>query len=125
MTRLLYLDPLARRSWRYEWPATSRPWVHDAVLLFTRDFWRRNPFPDTSKAIDCRLLWSGSRKRILALDDERFYVGMIHGRNTSPKNTKHGLWSPYPVDDVEALMGDDLPLFRDALAAPALSLAGA
>lgn len=123
LTRLLYLDPVARASWRYEWPATSRPWVHDAVLLFTRDFWRRNPFPDTSRAIDCRLLWSGSRKRILALDDERFYVGMIHGDNTSPKNTKHGLWSPYPVDDVEALVGDDLPLYRAALAAPALTLA--
>ena len=97
--------------------------MHDAVLFFTRDFWRRNPFPDTSKAIDCRLLWNGSRKRILALDDERFYVGMIHGRNTSPKNTKHGLWSPHPLDDVEALVGDDLSLYRAALAAPALTAA--
>jgi hypothetical protein len=116
LNRLLYLDPVGRGAWRYAWPTSARPWVHDAVLLFTRDFWRRNPFPDTSMGIDCRLLWSASRKRILALDDERFYVGMLHGANTSPKTTRNRLWSACPPAEVEALVGDDLAFYRRALA---------
>ena len=113
LNRLLYLQPAARRAWRYEWPASARPWVHDAVLLYTRDFWRRNPFPDTSMGIDCRLLWTRSPKRILALPDERIYVGIIHGRNTSSKNTSHSLWSPHPLEDVEVLLGEDAAFYRD------------
>jgi glycosyltransferase involved in cell wall biosynthesis len=115
LNQLLYLQPAASRAWRYTWPASARPWVHDAVLLFTRDFWRRNPFPDTSMGIDCRLLWSGPRKRILALPDERFYVGMIHGGNTSPKNTRAGLWRTHPFDDVAALVGKDVEFYREML----------
>jgi hypothetical protein len=112
LNRLIYLQPERRLAWRYQWPESARPWVHDAVLLFTREFWRRNPFPDTSMGIDCRLLWTRTQKRILALPDERFYVGMIHGGNTSPKNTSHGVWQPYPVEDVERLLGADVEAYR-------------
>jgi glycosyltransferase involved in cell wall biosynthesis len=110
LNHLLYLEPAARRAWRYAWPPHGRPWLHDAVLLFTRDLWRRNPFPDTSRGIDCRFLWSPVRKRIKAIPDERFYVGIIHSTNTSPKNTRHGLWSPHPMQAIEALMGDGASL---------------
>jgi hypothetical protein len=82
--------------------------------MFTRDFWRRNPFPDANMAIDTRLLWNSNRKQILALPDERFYVGMIHGGNTSPKNTGHGLWCSHSLADVEALLGADLQFYREA-----------
>ena len=117
LDRLLYLDPVGGRAWRYAWPPSGRPWVHDAVLCFTRDFWRRNPFPDTSMGIDCRMLWTPARKRIVALEDEGFYVGMVHPSNTSPKNTRNGLWSPCAAAEVEALVGADLPFYRETLAA--------
>lgn len=125
LNRLLYLQPVTGRAWRYTWPASARPWVHDAVLLFTRDFWRRNPFPDTSMGIDCRLLWTSSRKRILALPDERFYVGMIHGGNTSPKNTRHGLWRECPAAEVIGLVGEDVAFYREALAGGGHAVAAA
>jgi Methyltransferase domain/Glycosyl transferase family 2 len=121
LTRLLYLDPFSRRAWRYAWPPTARPWVHDAVLLYTRDFWSRNPFPDTNRGIDCRLLWTPTPKRIVALADETFYVGIVHGGNTSPKNTGNGLWSECPPDQLEALVGDDLSFFREAFCDHALA----
>jgi hypothetical protein len=107
LDRLLYLEPAAGRAWRYSWPTHGRPWVHDATLAFTRAFWRRNPFPDTSMGIDCGLLWTATRKHVFALADERFYVGIIHPGNTSPKHTSHGSWSSHPLDDVQALIGDD------------------
>jgi glycosyltransferase involved in cell wall biosynthesis len=113
---LLYLDPVRGRAWRYSWPATGRPWAHDPTLLFTRDLWTRNPFPDTNMGIDCRLLWSGPEKRIHCPPDERFYVGMIHGHNTSAKTVRGNLWSPYPVMDVHDLIGADLPFYEAAFA---------
>jgi len=122
LNRLLYLEPAARRAWRYAWPPHGRPWLHDAVMLFTRDLWRRNPFPDTSRGIDCRFLWTPMRKRMKAIADENFYVGIIHATNTSPKNTRHGLWSPHQPELIAALMGDDAALYRgmNPLPVPAL-----
>jgi hypothetical protein len=96
--------------------------VHDAVLLFTREFWRRNPFPDTNMGIDCRMLWTPTPKRILALPDERFYVGVVHGGNTSPKNTANGLWSRCAVEELESLMGDDVAFYREAFGGGAVAV---
>lgn len=111
---LLYLDPVRDTAWRYRWPRSARPWVHDASLLFTSKFWARNPFPDTSMGIDCRMLWTSEAKRIQPLDDERFYVGMIHSGNTSPKTTGHQLWTTCSVEEITALVGDDVAFYRDA-----------
>jgi hypothetical protein len=118
LNRLIYYAPATGVAWRYAWPPAARPWLHDAVLLFTRDFWRRNPFPDTSMGIDCRILWTATPKRVLPLADERFYVGMVHGTNTSPKDTGNGLWRRCPASEAETLLGDDLLFYREALGEP-------
>jgi hypothetical protein len=114
LSRLLFYEPGRRRAWRYEWPASARPWVSDGTLLFTRDLWRRNPFPDTSKGVDCRFLWNGRLKRVHALPDERFYVAMIHPANTSPKNTSHRLWRAHEPAAVEALLDGDAAFYASA-----------
>jgi hypothetical protein len=117
LNQLLYLEPAAGRAWRYAWPPNGRPWLHDAVLLFTRELWRRNAFPDTSRGIDCRFLWTPGPKRIKAIADERLYVGLIHATNTSPKDTRNGLWTPHSPRAIEALMGEDAAQYREPVAA--------
>ena len=114
LNTLLYFRPEGRRAWRYRWPTSSRPWVHDAVLIFSRELWRRNPFPDTNMGIDCRMLWTSVPKQVHVAADESIYVGMVHGANTSPKNVQHGQWTAVPVEEVEALLGDDLEFFCQA-----------
>jgi hypothetical protein len=104
---LLYYEPASGAAWRYSWPAGQREWLADPTLMFTREFWRANPFPDTNMAIDCRLLWNGRPKELLALDDERFFVGTIHSGNTSPKETGHPVWQPIPAETIRELLGDD------------------
>jgi hypothetical protein len=108
LSRLLYYEPASGRAWRYAWPAGQRPWIADPTLVFTKEFWRAHPFPDTSMGIDCRLLWNGGRKRIHVLADERFFVGIVHERNTSPKETGHSVWRPIPAAEIHALLGEDL-----------------
>lgn len=115
---LLYYEPRAERAWRYTPPPGMRPWLADPTLLFTRRFWEENPFPDTSVGIDCRLLWQGGPKQLLALDRDEFFVGVIHPGNTSPKNTAAAVWRPEPVETIHGLLGSDLgdgsDLTRDA-----------
>ena len=90
LDRLLYYDGRSDRAWRYAWPRGTRPWIADPTLFYTKDFWRRNPHPDTNMALDCRLFSYGGRKALVALEDEHFFVGIIHGTNTSPRRwTSH------------------------------------
>lgn len=107
LNTLLYYEPASGAAWRYSWPAGQPEWLADPTLMFTREFWRSNPFPDTNMAIDCRLLWNGPKKDLLPLDDERFFVGMIHPGNTSPKETGHPVWQPIGAETIRELLGDD------------------
>jgi O-antigen biosynthesis protein len=114
LARLLFYEPGRGRAWRYEWPASARAWASDGTLLYTKELWRRNPFPDSSMGIDCRFLWNARPKRVHAHGDERFYVGMIHRGNTSPKNTRHRLWRAHDAAAVEALLAEDAAFYAAA-----------
>jgi predicted O-methyltransferase YrrM len=111
LSRLVFYEPGEGRAWRYEWPRAARAWVSDGTFLYTKELWRRNPFPDSSFGIDCRFLWNGRPKRVHAQADETFYVAMIHPENTSRKNTRHRLWRPHDAAAVEALLAGDAPFY--------------
>jgi predicted O-methyltransferase YrrM len=107
LSTLLYWEPHAHLGWRYHHPSVAQPWVHDPTFCYRRELWRRCPFPDTSHGIDTEYLWRGPSKRVAALDDLTFYVGIIHAGNTSAKGTANACWRPCPSVEVEAVLGDD------------------
>jgi len=107
---VLFFSPSERRAWRYVWPQT-RPWAHGATLLYTKELWRRNAFADVDRGEDSRFVWSGDAKRVHTHADERFYVGIVHQGNTSPKRTGDPRWRRHDADDVERLFGDDAPFY--------------
>jgi len=108
---VLFYEPATHRAWRYEWLRATRPWVHGGTLLYTKDLWTRNPFADVDRGEDARFLWSARRKTLRAHADERFYVGIVHTGNTSPKNTSHRLWQPYDAAEIDVLLGEDAPFY--------------
>lgn len=81
--------------------------MHGGALCYRRDLWVNNPFPDLDVAEDCRFLWGGLPKNIRYLEDNRFFVGLIHAGNTSPKRTGDPRWQPRPSGEIRALMGED------------------
>ena len=115
LATVLYYDAIYRRSWQYVYPKDSRPWALGGTLCYTKAFWTTNPFPETDIGEDNRFLWSTLPKSIVALEDPTFYVGLIHGSNTSPKHPRPPLWYPYPTETIRNLMGRDWP-FYSALA---------
>ena len=104
LDRPLFYDPAGRRAWQYIYPANAAPWVYGATLCYTKAFWRRNPFPPIGVGEDSRFVWASVLKKVLALDDPTFFVGIIHAGNTSRKQTHGHRWRAYPAAVVRELM---------------------
>jgi glycosyltransferase involved in cell wall biosynthesis len=109
--RIYYLDLCSRRAWKYIYPRTARPWLAGGSLLYRKEFWRRNRFPDISVGEDAGFLWASEAWRMAILNDSRFYVAMIHGANTSPKKTQGHRWQSESVSNIAEILGPDRVLY--------------
>jgi glycosyltransferase involved in cell wall biosynthesis len=109
---LLYYDPLHSSAWRFTWPGAQRPWAAGPSLCFTKDLWRRSPFPDVPIGEDTRFVFSPAVRRVADVRAAACIVGIIHPRNTAPKSVRSPHWSSRPVREVEDLLGDDMAFYR-------------
>jgi len=104
LDRVLFYDPAEDRGWEYVYANNAAPWVYGATLCYTKSFWRRNPFPAIGVGEDSRFVWSAVTKKLVALEDPTFFIGIIHPGNTSPKQTRGTRWRPYPPAALRELM---------------------
>jgi len=107
LSRMLFHEPSSRRTWLYEY----RRWLAGGSLLYTRDFWSRQPFPDVQNGEDTSFVWSHSLDGAVELDDPEFYVAMIHDGNTSPHIVDDPAWTPWR-GELRHIIGDDLDFYR-------------
>jgi glycosyltransferase involved in cell wall biosynthesis len=108
---LLFYDTRSGRAWRYLYGKSSRRWLAGGTLCYTRAFWSRQRFANINVGEDSRFVWSDKGAKLLALPDSTFYVALIHAHNTSPKQTSGSHWRPYPVEEVQRLLGADWSSF--------------
>jgi len=108
---MLFYDLDTHEAWMYQYPKHQCPWLAGGSLLYTRDFWRRSPFPNIQVASDTRFVWDRSMERRVAVNDYQFYVAMIHPHNTSPKVLTPPYWSAYD-GDLKSFMGHDLSFYQ-------------
>ncbi len=102
------------KCWLYEYPSNSKPWLAGGSLLYTKDFWKRSPFPDMQVASDTQFIFSRKLESFVALPDHNFYVASIHKNNTSRKATNNSLWHSIPSCEVEKIMGSDWMIYSGA-----------
>lgn len=107
LDRLLFLDPGGPRAWEYRYTGPRRPWLAGGTLCYTREAWRRHPFPDLRAGEDTRFVWSRAVRRAIAIPDPSFYVALIHPGNTSPKRTRGKQWRTRPASRIREIMGED------------------
>jgi glycosyltransferase involved in cell wall biosynthesis len=119
--RLLYLDPVNERAWLLELPARQRRRLLGGTLCYRAEVWSRRPFHALANGEDVRFLHGAHARNALALDDHRFYLGLIHPANTSPKNTADGRWRRWPMAEVRELLDGDLAVYLPAHAATAIA----
>lgn len=114
LRRMLFYEMGTGKVWLYEYPAHQRAWLAGGSLLYTKDFWRRSPFPDIQVASDTRFVWNQRLDRATVLPDYNFYVAMIHPGNTSRKSCRGSYWKAWK-GDVESLMGPDMSFYCSLL----------
>jgi glycosyltransferase involved in cell wall biosynthesis len=117
LSKVFFYDPGIDQAWQYIYPAGERFWVYGATLCYRKAFWRENPFPHINVGEDTRFVWSSRSERMLALEDPRFYVAMIHAGNTSPKQLEDGRYRPCPAGEIRSLMGAEWQLHAEILRA--------
>jgi glycosyltransferase involved in cell wall biosynthesis len=105
LDRVLFYEAGIDRAWEYVYPSGCRPWVHGATLAYRTSFWRAHPFPDIHVGEDTRFVWSDGNPSVRALEHHTFFVGTIHGGNTSPKQTGDHRWRAWPVADARSVIG--------------------
>ncbi len=105
--RMYFLAPERERAWVYIFPQEARPWVAGGSLCYTKATWRQDTFADVTIGEDNQFIQSESRKKIVVLDDSRFYVALVHSMNTSPKLTDDARYQDRPVTELQKFMGAD------------------
>ena len=117
LDKLLFYDQESNQAWQYIYSDKDRPWLAGGTFCYTKSFWNENPFSDTSRGEDTRFIWDNKHrsKKILSLQDNTFYVSMIHSGNTSPKRLTDYRWHPYPAREVQDIMCKDTQQSKNAL----------
>jgi glycosyltransferase involved in cell wall biosynthesis len=112
LSRLYFYDPFTGRSWRYTYPRREMVLLAGGSLCFRKSLWEKNPFPEIDLGEDTAFLWSDLPKALFPLEDDSFYVALIHPGNTNPRRPNRQRWSPCPTDLLEAMLGEDLAFYR-------------
>jgi glycosyltransferase involved in cell wall biosynthesis len=113
---LLFYQPSTDRAWKYFYSKGARSWIAGGTLCYTSALWRRRPFPGVGIGEDTQFVWGNNSGKVLALQDNSFYVAIIHSRNSSPKRTSSASYQPYPVFEIRKLLGKECA-FYDRLGA--------
>ncbi len=111
ITRLLFFSPGSNRAWEYQYPAAQRVWLSGSTLLFRRDLWKKHRFRDINVGEDTTFVWGLPPNIVHILEDNRFHIGIIHGRNTSPKRVGGNWWKEIPLERIHDLLGKDIALY--------------
>lgn len=111
LDRLFFYDPARDRAWQYVYGSGSLRWLAGGTLCYTRSFWRRRPFPNVTIGEDNRFVRAARASEMAALENDAFYVALIHPRNTSRKRPGGRRWRRFPSDRVRALLADDHALY--------------
>jgi glycosyltransferase involved in cell wall biosynthesis len=109
---LLYYNPVSSDAWRYSWPTGRRRWAAGNSLCFTKELWTRSSFPEMAVGEDSRFVFSPAVRSVTDVSDANCVVGIIHGRNSSPKSVRDAYWTPMPLGEVEDVLGDDMAFYR-------------
>ncbi len=108
---LLFYGPASGRAWEYRYPAGQRTWVCGSTLAYRRAFWERHRFAPVRQGEDAYFVWSRPAPRLEVLDAIGYHVGMIHGRNASPKRVQGHWWREISPERIRLLLGADLDAY--------------
>jgi glycosyltransferase involved in cell wall biosynthesis len=112
LSQLLFYDIEQHRAWHYIYPPDQQPWLAGGTLCYRRTFWETNRFANIDVGEDACFVWTKRPKRLAALPDPNFFVGIVHPKNTSPKETEGSNWHSLAVDNIQEMLGNDWAFYK-------------
>ena len=111
LRKVLYLDLNNGQAWKFIFPLKLKDWVAGNTLCYKKSYWQSNPFLELNIGEDTRFLCGTRKKKLIALSNPKFMVGIIHKNNVSPKLRGSG-WYSLPPNYLTSLIGADLKSYR-------------
>lgn len=110
LDQIQFFDPAMDKAWLYSYKGKA-PWVYGATFCYRKTFWEQHPFPEVASGEDTRLLQNIPSAQVAVLDDNNFFIGIIHESNTSPKQIGTPNWLQLNVEPLKAILGGDLSFY--------------
>jgi glycosyltransferase involved in cell wall biosynthesis len=111
LDRIYFFDLDSAQAWEYVYKGEGN-WIYGGTLCYTKEFWSRNPFPDLDIGEDNHFVLNNPGAKVLRLVDNRFFLGLIHRGNTSPKITSFSAWHPSTIDTIRKMIGVDMRFYQ-------------
>jgi hypothetical protein len=102
----LFYDKTTSNIWQYTYPITNKPWVYGATLCYTKKIWESNPFPAMNCGEDNAFVWAQCVQKILPNNAIEAYLGQIHYKNTSPKQTNNVRWGRVAKEQADIIFAN-------------------
>jgi glycosyltransferase involved in cell wall biosynthesis len=106
-TDLLHYAVESGQAWQHRPAANGRPHLAGATLLYRRDTWATLRFPDRDVGDDRALLDALPVDALRPLPDAAFYIALLHGGNTAPRNLSDPAWERRSIDEVTGRLAAD------------------
>ena len=111
---LSFYDVDQRLAWLYAYPSNAKPWFAGQSLCYRKTFWEQNRFAHIDIGEDACFMWTARPKRLAVVSERDLLVGIIHGKNTSPKETEGECWQRVAVEEIENVVGADWKSYAPA-----------
>jgi len=107
-----FLNPEEQIAYCFRWTATRRLWLAGCSLGYRKSLWKQTPFPAVPFAEDTAFVWNSAANRAgpgcrVDIITNASVVGIIHRRNTVPKQARGPYWRQIPIAVVARQMGRD------------------
>jgi glycosyltransferase involved in cell wall biosynthesis len=104
---LLFYCCSTGNAWLYRYCGMDKTWLAGGTLLYKKWIWEYEKFPEIDNGEDSAFIFSLRNKKIMALRNVQWYVGIIHGTNTGAKNFADPSWRSQSLSKVSRLFALD------------------
>jgi glycosyltransferase involved in cell wall biosynthesis len=94
-------------AWRYRPLPGDATFAVGSTLMYRTAFWREFPLPPLDIGEDAAWLAGLPPGAVAPISDDSWFVAVLHGANTAPKNLADERWSPAGLEEVGARLGAD------------------
>jgi hypothetical protein len=95
------------QAWQHRPVPNGRPHLAGPTLVYRRAAWAELRFPDRDVGDDRAFLDALPPDVLRTIPDSSFYVALLHGGNTAPRNMADPAWERRPIDEVANRLGPD------------------